>query len=505
MKPFLFLPLVVVLFSFSNLTAQSSIDQPVAPLADQVASYIDHFAFTNLFMQDCPDNSCPCEGGFAEMEVYYFGDDNVLIEVFLEVGETTLIASFNNAVSGDLLSISGLGLPNGTLGPYTYFRITDGPDICTTRIWSRCPAQAWPGSEDDTSVLGKTFDDFTVFSFTDLDNTFFCDVSNIVQDWHVGGNIISPANNTLGTRNDEAVVFITNDTPRGTILNTGEFGINTTAPTAQLDVQGDAIVNETLDVNGIARMNAPDGSTSPADGALIVAGGAGIGENLNVANNATIDVNLSVGNDGRIGNNLEVLNNAAVGVNLSVGNNADIDNDLTVNNDADVAGDLTVDNNAAVGAELSVGENASIGIDLSVGNDAEVANDLLVGNNGEVAGTLQVGTTAVPAGYLLAVDGNVICEEVRVQLSGNWPDYVFAADYPLLPLDQLETFIAEQGHLPATPSAAEVEADGLHLSQMVTIQQQQIEELFLHLIEMNEKLERLEAENQALRQKISMD
>ena len=312
---------------------------------------------------ECPDDQCICEGGLVEIEVYYFGDDNVTIEVFREIGETTLISTFNNVMSGDLLTVSGAALPNGILGPYSYFRITNGGDVCTTRIWTRCPAQAWPGSEDDTNVLGKTFGDFTVFSYTDEDNNYFCDVSNIEQDWHVGGNIISPALNTLGTRNNESVVFITNDTPRGTILSTGEFGVNTTAPTAQLDVQGDAIVNETLDVNGIARMNAADGSTSPADGALIVAGGAGIGENLNV------------GNDANIGNDLDVTNNAAVGNNLTVANNAGIGNDLTVNRDASVGRDLTVNDDASIGVDASVGNN------LDVTNNATVGNNLAVANN----------------------------------------------------------------------------------------------------------------------------
>ena len=55
------------------------------------------------------------------------------------------------------------------------------------------------------------------------------------------------------------------------------------------------------------------------------------------------------------------------------------------------------------------------------------------------------------AGYSLSVDGKIICEEARVQISGSWPDYVFNDDYKLRPLDELEKLIRVQKHLPNIP------------------------------------------------------
>ncbi len=66
-------------------------------------------------------------------------------------------------------------------------------------------------------------------------------------------------------------------------------------------------------------------------------------------------------------------------------------------------------------------------------------------NDGKVviqdnAGGVCIGTSYMPNGYKLAVQGRVICEELKVQLRNAWPDYVFASDYKLKPLDAFQCF-----------------------------------------------------------------
>jgi len=80
---------------------------------------------------------------------------------------------------------------------------------------------------------------------------------------------------------------------------------------------------------------------------------------------------------------------------------------------------------------------------------------------------------------------------------------VFEPDYVLLSLPEVEAHIAEHGHLHDTPSGAEIEANGLELGSMMANQQAKIEELYLHLIEMNQRVAALEAENARLRKKRS--
>lgn len=95
--------------------------------------------------------------------------------------------------------------------------------------------------------------------------------------------------------------------------------------------------------------------------------------------------------------------------------------------------------------------------------------------------------------YRLSVDGRIRALEVRVY--SGWADHVLAADYPLMPLDEVEAYIAAHGHLPGIPSAAEVEQGGLELGDMQTRMMAKIEELTLHLI-------RLEKENLILKQQM---
>ena len=83
-----------------------------------------------------------------------------------------------------------------------------------------------------------------------------------------------------------------------------------------------------------------------------------------------------------------------------------------------------------------------------------------------------------------------------------WADYVFDNDYELLSLPQVKDHINEHGHLHNTPSAEEIDQQGLELGGMMVNQQEKIEEIFLHLIELNDKLETLEQENQVLRKQL---
>jgi|GEM_PF-848407 len=113
---------------------------------------------------------------------------------------------------------------------------------------------------------------------------------------------------------------------------------------------------------------------------------------------------------------------------------------------------------------------------------------------------LHVGTTAGATDYEVAVDGDIICEEVKVQTSGNWPDYVFDDDYKLMPLADLEQSIKENHHLPGIPAAAEVEENGIELGDMQKRLMEKVEELTLYVIELEKKQKSLEQELANLKQ-----
>ncbi|MEY4938029.1 MAG: hypothetical protein RIS64_4388, partial [Bacteroidota bacterium] len=61
-----------------------------------------------------------------------------------------------------------------------------------------------------------------------------------------------------------------------------------------------------------------------------------------------------------------------------------------------------------------------------------------------------------------------------------------------------------KGHLPNTPSAEVVERQGLELGATAKNHQEKIEEVFLHLIDLEKRLKSLEAENAALKARLQL-
>jgi hypothetical protein len=127
-------------------------------------------------------------------------------------------------------------------------------------------------------------------------------------------------------------------------------------------------------------------------------------------------------------------------------------------------------------------------------------NNLLNSNTGYVAiGGLPTNTPSDTA-IKLSVKGTIFAKKLTVTQS-LWPDYVFTPDYKLLTLQQLETFIQKNKHLPGITAAKQVEKNGLNVGDNQAALLQKIEELTLYIIDMNKKLEQQQKQIQALQQK----
>jgi len=103
--------------------------------------------------------------------------------------------------------------------------------------------------------------------------------------------------------------------------------------------------------------------------------------------------------------------------------------------------------------------------------------------------------------YKLFVEGGILTEKVKVALrsSSNWADYVFAKDYKLMPLKDVEKFVNANKHLPGIDSADELAAKGLDVAEMQAKQMEKIEELTLYIIEQNKVLEKNQKEIEELK------
>ncbi|MDF2456954.1 MAG: hypothetical protein K0R51_2947 [Cytophagaceae bacterium] len=131
---------------------------------------------------------------------------------------------------------------------------------------------------------------------------------------------------------------------------------------------------------------------------------------------------------------------------------------------------------------------------------------LTIKDNGNVL--INFGNTPacnLPSGAVLGVNGSIYATGIKVELSNSsgsslcFPDYVFAKNYKLTPLAELESYINQNKHLPGIHSASEVEANGLDMVEMEVKLLEKIEELTLYLIETNKKIEALQNENKELK------
>lgn len=234
-----------------------------------------------------------------------------------------------------------------------------------------------------------------------------------------------------------------NFTPNMILKGTGNMGVGTTSPLGKLHV------------------------SAGAEDALIVQ----VSGNSKLRVNANSSVSIGTANDGPV-NGLYV--NGATGIGTGTPSAK-----LHVSAGAEDALIVQVSGNS----KLRVNSNGSV----SVGSASDgPANGLFV------SGNVNIGLSTGAAGYKLAVDGKAIMEEVKVQMSGNWPDYVFENEYDLKDISEVKDFIQANGHLPGIPSASDIHADGgIELGEMQRLMMEKIEELTLYIITLEEEMDAL--------------
>lgn len=366
--------------------------------------------------------------------------------------------------------------------------------------------------------------------------------------WHTGSNIMSWITGPVTANSFPAnLVFRTGDRMRVTIRDNGNVGVNTFLPEQLFTVS-----HPDLPVIRFDRSNAGERDFelfNGVDGNLFFRGGSdntglgltnfmvltwqgrlGIGTDtpdqlLTVSNDtepvirfdrsgaAERDIELVGGTDGNLffrngsDNTGPALTNKMVLTHqgrLGLGTDTP-DQLLTLSNTTTPA--MRFDRSSGTESDMEISLETDGNLIFRGGADGTVGtlNDLMM-LTGE--GKLAIGTMSTPNSlggsdltpYTLYAAGGVLTEEVRVRTG--WADHVFEKGYPLTDLQGVETYIRENGQLPGMPSTKEVEENGLELGDMTVRQQVKIEELFLHMIEMDKELKALKKENEALKARI---
>lgn len=141
---------------------------------------------------------------------------------------------------------------------------------------------------------------------------------------------------------------------------------------------------------------------------------------------------------------------------------------------------LLIENNGWKSHDYALRVNSHHGDILRLSN----AGELFIGRdlNGDA-----------PGDFKLYVQDGIRTERLRVDIAAenDWADYVFEDDYVLIPIDELETFIKENKHLPGVPSAAQVVKEGVDVGEMNAVLLRHIEELTLRMIEMQKEINEL--------------
>jgi hypothetical protein len=175
-------------------------------------------------------------------------------------------------------------------------------------------------------------------------------------------------------------------------------------------------------------------------------------------------------------------------------------NKFSVGGNAKIEGNLTVTNNTHFQKKFRI--NTALTFSAQDWNNTNFPYTFSVDNGssrflGKVQISAPITTTNLSAkkpitaafnNYMLAVEGNIVCQKAIVQTI-DWADYVFAPSYQLMPLQDVEKYIKANNHLPAMPNTATVVAEGQDVGQIQKMQQAKIEELTLYLIQLKKELD----------------
>ncbi|MEO2058869.1 MAG: hypothetical protein ABGW76_02205 [Mesonia sp.] len=369
--------------------------------------------------------------------------------------------------------------------------------------------------------------------------------------WSLSGNAGTDSDNDyIGTTDNEALVFGTNNTPRLRITATGRLETLNAGRSVFLGRfagQNDDLTDNDnvfigysagqLNTSGVKNIaigiNSLQSNTS---GAYNVAVGDGsMRYNISAIRNSAFGenslLNLTTGSFNSAYGSRSLMYNQEGTFNTAFGVQSLRDNLLSYNTafgGRSFWNNQSGTNNVGVGYRVfanNITGSGNIGIGFQAGLNETGSNKLYIENSNspspliggdfsqnQVSINMNLSTTTLE--HTLTVGGDVYASEGFETPTDTYPDYVFENYYngasEILPsysfksLAEVEEFIKTNGHLPGVKSYEEVKAKDFKIELGATsiTNLEKIEESFLYIIELNKKLKLQEEELQEKDQKI---
>ncbi len=291
------------------------------------------------------------------------------------------------------------------------------------------------------------------------------------------------------------------------ITGSGNVGIGTTTPAYKLDINGTTRIQNSLYQNTDQYLYL--GYVSATDTRLKISTNATSGAYMDYSHGlffrtASLSNVLTLNQSGNIG-----IGTASPVYKLDINGITRLQNSLLQS-----AGQfLYLGYVSATDIRLKISTNAASGAYMDYSHTLHVRNNsqsniMTFLQNGNVgigmtAPTykLDINGTARTTG--LEVNGNIRAKEVKIETTG-WSDFVFAENYELPSLNEVENHIKQHKHLPNIPSEQEVMENGINIGDIQAKLLQKIEELTLYLINQDKAIQELQQTNQELQQEIQL-
>lgn len=376
----------------------------------------------------------------------FIGVSHSQTRVYIPGGNPAILSSTNNYV--------GIGISNPVETLHINGTVRGGSTNGSLRIKSA-------SGYVDIGPLSTTYCDFKT------------DRSCFLFDKHVFSST-----GKFASYNTANLYLMTHTTTRMTILNSsGYVGIGTTAPTENLQVTGNIRLSGTL-----------KGGSATTDFPILSDRGLNLtsATSVKIMSSTTLLAELSNSTDGIHFYKDLKLNNGAFSI-----------------NPGDTLSTFKVESNPSY-RHVYIDYKQNLYFRPAANTTSapliiEAGGNVGVGFNSSISPNV---ATVVPSGYKFAVNGGIICEEVKVVQDVPNSDYVFEKEYPLLSLSEVEDFIEENKHLPGIPSADEFRQDGYKLGEMDDMLLRKVEELTLYVIQLNKENNELKEKVRALEVKV---